>query len=68
MATNNDTEISRLVFLASGLICTLELIVSKLRNGFVDGNDYLETRRTLDRLKLETDGLKGEIEAKEPLT
>ncbi len=50
----SDTERARLAFLCTGILNTLEKCVSALRTGFLD-NDYLETKRTIDRLKLETD-------------
>ena len=45
-----DTELHRLVFLATGSLNLLEKAISQLQNGFLN-NDYAEAEKTLERLK-----------------
>jgi hypothetical protein len=46
-------EECRLVFRTIGILNTLEKCVSNLKNGFLNTNDFEETRKTINRLHLE---------------
>ena len=43
----------RLAFQLIGIVNTCEICTSKLRNNFLDDNDYKETKKTICRLQAE---------------
>lgn len=50
---SNLQEQCRLAFQLKGIINRAEICVSKLRNGFLDDNDYNEMCKTIGRLDRE---------------
>lgn len=55
-------EEHRLAFKAIGILNTLEKCVSNLKNGFLNTNDFEETRKTINRLHIETLQIDSDIE------
>lgn len=49
----DDCEKHRLAFRAITILNSLEVCVSKLRNGFLNDRDFVETQTTMTRLKKE---------------
>jgi len=59
---SEETEKYRLTFLLKETLNRLEKTVSKLKNGFLDDNDFMETKKTINRLHIETNQICNEIE------
>lgn len=55
-------EEHRLAFRVTGILNTLEKCVSNLKNGFLNTNDFEETKKTISRLHLETLQIDSDIE------
>lgn len=55
-------EEHRLAFKAIGILNTLEKCVSNLKNGFLNTSDFEETKKTINRLHLETLQIDSDIE------
>ena len=58
----DNKEVARLAFIASGILTALDTCVQKLRVGFPDGEAYMDARREIDRLRIETDDLTRDID------
>ena len=46
-------ERHQLAFKVTRILNKLEICVSKLRTGFLDNNDFCETKKTIKRLQME---------------
>ncbi len=49
----NKQECNRLVCLLKGVINQAEICTSKLKNGFLNTEDFNETQKTIERLNVE---------------
>ena len=66
MEGKHKEEVSRQALIASGILVALEGYVLQLQEGFTDGESYLDSRRTLDKLRVDVDILGRDIRQTPP--